>query len=197
MVFPFLAPLSHLCFAWSDVPVLVFWSVVVVQSLSRVQIFVTHGLQRARLPCPLLSELTQTHVHWVSWCNPAFSSSASPFFCPQSFPVSGSFPMSWLFASGYQSIGASASASVLPMNWFDLLAVQGTLKGLLQHHNLKASILWHSAFFMVSHLYRTTGKCSSIGTASPVFQETKVFFTSFLFLTVTRQVLGKCRCWRK
>ena len=162
MVFPFLAPLSHLCFAWSDVPVLVFWSVVVVQSLSRVQIFVTHGLQHARLPCPLLSELTQTHVHWVSWCNPAFSSSASPFSCPQSFPVSGSFPMSWLFASGYQSIGASASASVLPMNWFDLLAVQGTLKGLLQHHNLKASILWHSAFFMVSHLYRTTGNAPQL-----------------------------------
>ena len=63
MVSPFLAPLSHLHCAWSDVPVLVFWSVVVVQLLSHVQIFVTHGLQRTRLPCPLLSELTQTHVH--------------------------------------------------------------------------------------------------------------------------------------
>ena len=77
--------------------------------------------------------------------------------------------MSQFFASGGQSIGISASASVLPMNirliyfridWFDLVAVQGTLKSLLQHHSSKASILRHSAFFMVqlSHPYRTTGK---------------------------------------
>ena len=88
--------------------------------------------------------------------------------CPQSSPASGSFPVSWLFASGGQRIGASASASVLPMNtlisfridWLDLLAVQETLKSLLQHHNLKTSILWHSAFFIVqlSHSYMTTGK---------------------------------------
>ena len=67
--------------------------------------------------------------------------------------------MSQLFTSYGQSIGASASASVLPMNiqglisfkidWFDLLAVQVTLKSLLKHHSLKASILWCSAFFMV------------------------------------------------
>ena len=60
--------------------------------------------------------------------------------------------MSQLFTLGGQSIGASASASVLPINtfridWFDLLAVQGTLKSLLQHHSSKASVLWHSAFF--------------------------------------------------
>ena len=72
----------------------------------------------------------------------------------------------WFFASGDQSIGASASASVLPMiiqDWFPLgfdLAVQGTLKSLLQHHSLKASILWCSAFFMVqlSHPDKTTGR---------------------------------------
>ena len=71
--------------------------------------------------------------------------------------------MSQLFASGGQSIGVSASASVLPMNvqdWLDLLAVQGTLKSLLQHHSSKASILQRSAFFTVqlSHPYMTTGK---------------------------------------
>ena len=78
--------------------------------------------------------------------------------------------MSELFASEDQSIGASDSASVLPMyiqsqfsfriDWFDLPAVQGTLKSLLQHHNSKASILWHSAFFIVQllHAYMTTGK---------------------------------------
>ena len=91
--------------------------------------------------------------------------------CPQSFPASGSFPMSQLFASGGQSIGVSASASVLPMttqdwsisfrmDWLDLLAVQGTLKSLLQCHSSKASIHWHSAFFKVqpSHPYMTTLK---------------------------------------
>ena len=87
--------------------------------------------------------------------------------CPQSFSASGSFPMSWLFASDDQSIGASAS--VLPMNiqdWFPLaltslisLAVQGTLESLLQHHSSKASILRCSAFSIVqlSHPYMTTG----------------------------------------
>ena len=67
--------------------------------------------------------------------------------------------MSQLFASGGQSIGVSDLASVLP-DWLDLLAVQGTLKSLLQHHSTKASILWHSALFIVqlSHPYMTTGK---------------------------------------
>ena len=77
--------------------------------------------------------------------------------------------MSQLFTSGGQSIGASASALVLPINiqdrsfridWLDLLTFQGTLKSLLQHHSSKASILQHSAFFMVqlSHPYMTIGK---------------------------------------
>ena len=103
------------------------------------------------------------------WCHPAISSSVTPFFsCPQYFPSSGSFPMSWLFASGGQSIGASAS--VLPKNiqgWFPSgltglipLLSKGTLKSLLQHHNLKVSVLQCSAFFMVqlSHLYMTIEK---------------------------------------
>ena len=104
------------------------------------------------------------------WCHPTCSSSVFSFSCLQSFPASGSFPMSQFCASGGQSIGVSASASVLPMNiqdwfsfrmdWFDVLAVQGTLKSLLQHHSSKASILQHSAFSMVqlSHPYMTTGK---------------------------------------
>ena len=78
--------------------------------------------------------------------------------------------MSQLLASGYQSIGDSAAAAVLPVNilglisfrieWFDLLAVQGNLKSLLQHYISTASILWHSAFFIVQllHPYMTTGE---------------------------------------
>ena len=91
---------------------------------------------------------------------PSISSSVVLFSHLQSFPASGSFPMSQFFASCGQSIGASAS--VLPtnisfrkylglisfrMDWLDLLAVQGTLKRLFQHHHSKASILQHSAFF--------------------------------------------------
>ena len=71
--------------------------------------------------------------------------------------------MSQLFTSGGQSIGVSASASLPPMNiqdWLDLLALQGTLKSLLQHHSSKASMHWHSAFFIVqlSHPHMTIGK---------------------------------------
>ena len=124
-----------------------------------------------------LPESTQTHVHWVHWCHPTISSSIVPFSsCPQSFPVSGSFQMSQLFPTGSQSIGVSASTSVLPMNiqhWFplqctawDLLAVEGILKIILQHHSSKASILPCSAFFTVqlSQPYMTTGKTVAIST---------------------------------
>ena len=117
-----------------------------------------HGQQHARLPC-----LPPTPG--------ACSSSVVPFSsCLQSFPASGSFPMSQLFASGGQRIGVSAF-SISPSNkysgliffridWLDLLAVQGTLKSFLQHHSSKASILQHSAFFIVqfSHPSMTTGK---------------------------------------
>ena len=125
-----------------------------------------HGLQHTRLPCPSLSPRVCSNSCPLSrWCHPTISSSAALFFCPQSFPASRSFPMSQLFASGGQSIGASVS--ILPMNvqglttfridWFDLLAVQGTLKSLLEYHSLKASILQHSVFFTVqlSHPYMT------------------------------------------
>ena len=102
-----------------------------------------------------LPEFIQTHVHWHRWCYPTIPSSVDPFSSfLQSFPRSGSFQMSQLFALGGQNIGVSASTSILPMNtqisfrmdWLDLLAVQGTLKSLLQHHSSKASILRHSAF---------------------------------------------------
>ena len=131
-----------------------------------------HGLQHTRLPCPTLSPGVCSNSCPLSWwCHPTISSFVVLYSsCPQSFPAISSFPMSWLFASGGQSTGALASASVLPMSiqgwfffridWFDLLAVQGTLKSLLQHHSLKALVLWHSAFFVVHllHQYMTTGK---------------------------------------
>ena len=84
-----------------------------------------HGLQHSRPPCP--SPTPGVHSNSCSlsqWCHPTITSSVVPFFsCLQSFPASGSFPMSQFFASGDQSIRVSASASVLPMNiegWFPL-----------------------------------------------------------------------------
>ena len=141
-----------------------------VQSLSRVWLFAPHELQHTRPPCP--SPTPGVHPDSCpssQLCHPAISSSVVPFSsCLQSFPASESFPMSQFFTSDGQSIGVSVSASVLPMNiqdidWFDLLADQGTLKSLLQHHSSKASILQQSAFFIVqlSHLYMTTEKNNS------------------------------------
>ena len=121
----------------------------------------THGLQHARLHCPSPSPgAISSSYPWSWWCHPTISSSVVPFSsCFQSFPGSWFFPISQLFASGCQSIGASASASVLPMNiqyWFPLgltglisLLSKGLSKSLLQQYNLKALILCHSTFLMV------------------------------------------------
>ena len=133
-----------------------------------------HGLQPARLPVlHYLPEFAHTHVptHMVDAIQPYRSpSSPSPPSCLQSFP-GGYFAVSQLFTSGGQSIGASAS--VFPVNiqgWFPL-GLSGFVfwlsKGLsrvLQHHNLKASVLQHSAFFMdqLSHPYMTTGNKTKI-----------------------------------
>ena len=117
-----------------------------------------HRLQHVRLPCPSSSPKVCSNLCPLSQsCNLTISSSVIPFsFCHQSFPASGSFPMSRLFTSGGQSIGASASPSneysrliSFRIDWLDLLAVQRTLEHLLQHHSSNVSILWHSAFFMV------------------------------------------------
>ena len=84
-----------------------------------------HGLQHARLPCPSpIPGACSNSRPSSQWCHPTTSSSVIPFSsCPHSFSVSGSFPMSQFFSSGSQSIGASASALVLPINtqdWFPL-----------------------------------------------------------------------------
>ena len=124
----------------------------------------SYGLQHARLPCPSPTPGDFSNSCPSSlWCHPTISSSAAiPFSsCLQSLPASGSFQMSQFFASGGQSIGVSALASVLPMNiqyWFPLWLTGW--KSLLQHNSSKASILQHSAFFIVqfSHPYMSTGK---------------------------------------
>ena len=124
-----------------------------------------HGLQHTRLYCPSPCPGVCFNSGTLSqWCHPTISSSVTPFsFCLQYFAASGSFPVSQFFKSGGQNIGASGSTSVLPISiqdWFDLFAVQGTLKSPLQHPSSKTSILQCSAFFIVqlSHPYMTTGK---------------------------------------
>ena len=128
--------------------------------------FQPHALQHARLPCSSPTPRACSNSRPLSrWCHPTISSSVIPFSsCLQSFPASGSSNES---ASGGESIGASASSSVLPMNiqdWFPLgltgLSPRDSQKSLLQHHNSKASILQYSGFFMVhlSHPYTTTGR---------------------------------------
>ena len=149
-----------------------------------------HEPEHARPPYPSPTPGVYPNSHPLSlWCHLTISSSAIPFSsCPQSFPASGSFQMSQLFKSGGQSTG-SFSFSISPsnehpglvsfrMDWLDLLAVQGTLKSLLQHHSSEASILLCSAFFIVQlpHPYMTTGK--TIALTRQTFVD-KVMFSAF------------------
>ena len=120
-----------------------------------------HEPQHTRPPCPSPTPGVHSNSCPLSrWCHPTISSSIVPFSsCPQSFPALGSFQMSQFFASGGQSIGVSASKSVLPVNiqdWFPLgwtgwisLQSKGLSRVFSQHHGSKASILQHSAFFIV------------------------------------------------
>ena len=138
--------------------------IVVVQSLSYIWLFATPwtAVCYARLPCPSPSPGACSNLCPLSWwCHPIISSSVIPFSsCLQSFLASGSFLKSWLFALGGQSLGASASASVLPMNiqWFSLrltslisLQSKGLPKNLLHHCNSK-----NINFVVLSLLYGPT-----------------------------------------
>ena len=149
---------------WSKTIVSEFSHSVVFNSLQR------HGLQHASLPCQSTNSGSLLKLMSIKSVHPTTSSSVGPFSsCLQSFQASGSFPMNQFFSSGGQSNGVSASASVLPINgqdWFPLgwtgrISLQSKgLSRLFQHHSSKASILRHSAVFIVqlSHPYMTTGK---------------------------------------
>ena len=152
-------PMSWLCIGWpkywhfsfSNSPSIEYsglisfridWFVAVVQPFSHVSLW-PHRRQHARFPCPwLYPGVCSNSCPLSRWCHPIISCCVISFSFPQSFPASASFPMSQLFASGGQSIGVSALASVLPMN------IQGWFP-----------ILQHSAFFMeqLGHPYVTTG----------------------------------------
>ena len=163
------------------------------------------GLQHARPPCPLPTPRVYSNSCPLSqWCHPTISSSVVPFSsCPQSFPASGSLSMSQLFASGGQNTGVSASASVLPMNiqdwsplgWTGWISLQPKgLKSLFQHHSSKASILRHSAFFMVqlSHPYMTSGKTIALTRQTFVGKVMCLLFNMLFRLAITFLPRSKC-----
>ena len=136
-----------------------------------------HELQHARLPCSSLSHgVCSNSCPLNLWCYPAISSSVTPFsFCLQIFPsircsnestLHIRWPKYWSFSFRICPSNEYSGLISFRIDWFDLLAVQGTLKNLLQHHSLKASVLHCSAFFMVQllHLYVTTGKTIALTT---------------------------------
>ena len=132
------------------------------------------------------------------WCHHTISSSVVPFSsCLQSFPASGSFPMSQVYWSFSFSISPSNEYSRLisfRMDRFDLLAVQRTLKNLFQHHSWKASILLCSAFFMVqlSHPYMTTGKTIALTRQTFVSKVMFLLFNKLSRLVITFLPKNKC-----
>ena len=171
-----------------------------VQSLSCVWTFFCNPMDCSMPGLPVhhqLLEFTQSHVHWVG-------EAIQPSH-PLSFPSPPAFHLSqnqslfqwvgpscqlakfWSFGFSVHSSSEYSGLTSFRINWFDLHAVQGTLKSLLQHHSLKASIRWHSAFFMIqpSHLYMTNGKAIALTVWTFV---SKVMF--LLFNTLSRFVIA-------
>ena len=169
-----------------------------VQLLSCVWLLATPWTIAHRPHCPSPTPRTCSNACSSSrWRHPTISSSIVPFSsCLQSFLASGSILVSQFFTSGCRSIGASASASALPINiqdWFPLgltglifLQSKG-LKSLLQNHSWKASVLWHSAFFMVqlSQPYMTTGKTIPLTIWTFVGKEMSQLFNMLSRLVIT------------
>ena len=154
-----------------------------------------HEPQHARPPCPSPTPRAYPNSCPLSQrCHLSISSSVVPFsFCLWPFPASGYFQMSQLFASDGKIIDWSFSFNISPSNehpglisfrmaGLDLLAVQGTLKSLLQHHSSKASILLGSAFFRVqlSHPYLTTGKTIALTRQTFVDKDCLCFLICYL-----------------
>ena len=164
-----------------------------------------HGLQHARLPCLSLSPGDGSNSCPLSRsCHPTISPSVVPFCSHlQSFPASGSFPVSQFFTSGGQSIGVAASTLVFSTNiqdWFPLgwtgwisLKSKG-LSRVLQHHSSKVSILWCSAFFTVqfSHPYMTTGKTIALTRRTLVGKVMSLLFNMLSRLVIAFLPRSKC-----
>ena len=145
-----------------------------------------HGLQHARPPCPSPTPRVYSNSCPLNqWCHPISSSFVIPFSsCLQSFPASKElvlgirWPKYWSFSFNISPSNEYSGLISFRMDWLDLFAVQGTLKSLLQHHSSKASVLRHSAFFIVQllHPYITTGKTTALTRQTFVGKVMSLFF---------------------
>ena len=151
-----------------------------------------------------LPESTQTHVHWVCDAiqpsHPLLSPSPPALNLSQHQGlfqwVSSSYQMAkyWSFSLNISPSNEHPGLISFRMDWLYLLAVQGTLKSLLQHHNSKASILWHSVFFIVqlSHPYMTTGKTIALPTWTFVGKVMSLLFNMLSRLVIAFIPRSKC-----
>ena len=168
-----------------------------VQLLSHVQLFATHELQHARPPCPSTTPTVHSNSHPLSSVMPSSHLIlCHPLVLPPNPPsirvvsnestVRMRWPKYWSFSFSINPSNEHPGLISFRMDWVDLLAVQGSLKSLLQHHSSKASILWCSVFFTVrlSHPYMTTGK--TIALTRQTFGDKVI---SLLFNMVSRLVI--------
>ena len=167
-----------------------------------------HGLQHTWFFCPSLSPWVSSNSHPLSqWCHSIKWSSITPFSWLQFFPASGSFPMSQFFASGGQSIRASASAAVLPMNiqgsfplgltGFISLLSKDSQESSPAPHFESVSILWRSAFFMVqlSHPYMRTRKTIAFTIQTFVGKVMSLLFKTLSRFDIVCQILILISWW--
>ena len=154
---------------------------VVVQSVVSDSLW-PHGLQHARLLCPSLSPGVCSNSCPLSrWCYPTISSSAALFF----FCIK--WPKYWIFCFSIYPPNEYSEMISLRMDWFDLLAAQGTLKSLLQHYNSKASFFQHSAVYMIQlSQYMTTAKTRAL--------TTQTFVSDGLWVMVSKWCLCFSTC---
>ena len=157
-----------------------------------------HEPQHTRPPCPSPTPGVYPNSRPLSrWCHPTISSSVIPFFsCPQSFPASVfsseltlriGWPKYWSISCNISPSNKYPGLICFSVDWLDLLAVQGILKSLLQHHSSKSSILWPSAFFIVqlSHPYMTTGKTIALTRCTFVDKVMSLLFNMLSRLVIT------------
>ena len=159
----------------------------------------SHGVQHARLSCPSpFPGVCSNSCPLSQWCHPTILSSVAPFSsCLQSYSASGFFPNEstlhirwpkyWSFNFSVSPSNEYSGLISFRMDWLDLLAVQETLKSLLQNHSSKASILCRSAFFTVqlSHPYKTTGKTIALARQTFVGKVMSLLFNMLSRLVIT------------
>ena len=171
--------------------------VVVLQLLHRVSLW-PHWLQHTRLLCPSPSLRACSNLCPVSWwCHPVISSSVIPISSclqRQELALCIRWPKYWSFSFSISASNEYSGLISFRIDWFDLLAVQGTLKSLLQHHSSKASILQCLAFFIVqlSHPYMTSGKIIALTRWTFVSKVMSLLFNILSRLVIAFLPRSKC-----